>query len=113
MAVGETSAGVPGTLVLAELPAFSSRRAWRRIRSAVVAFTSIERLNTQNAASDVQIALRVWNFYSCLAQFLFNEEIQIALEAARPMAHFGAPDDKLKIDRALAEFRQEDARRRV
>src|SRR5205823_5741681 len=37
----------------------------------------------------------------------------IALEPAGTMAHLGAPDDELEVDRAFAESCQENARRRV
>src|SRR2546421_1421154 len=61
----------------------------------------------------MHVALRKWNLDPRFAQLFFNREIEIALEPAGTMAHFGAPDDELEIDRAFAESSQENARRWV
>src|SRR5438270_93062 len=61
----------------------------------------------------MHVALRKWNLDPRFAQLFFNREIEIALEPAGTMAHFGAPDDELEVDRAFAESSQENARRWV
>ena len=42
-----------------------------------------------------------------------DQKIQVAFEPARPVAHLAAPDDQLKINRALAEFLEIDIWRRL
>ena len=61
----------------------------------------------------MHVTLREWNLDPRFAQLFFNREIEIALEPAGTMAHLGAPDDELEVDRAFAESSQENARRRV
>jgi hypothetical protein len=61
----------------------------------------------------MQVALRERNLDPGFAQFFFDREIEIALEAAGPMAHLAAPDYQFEVDRALAELFQEYTRRRI
>ena len=75
---------------------------------ATFLFVGVNVFRLENAAPDVQIALRKGNFDPGFAQFSLDREIQIAPKAAGSMAHLAAPDDKLEIDRALAETFEEN-----
>src|SRR2546423_11092363 len=70
-------------------------------------------LDSEHSASNMEIALRIRNLNSSFAQFFFDREIEIALEAAGAMAHLAAPHDQLEIDRACAELFQKNARRGI
>jgi len=61
----------------------------------------------------MEIALWIWNFDAGRAQMFVDQEIQIAFESARPITHFHAPDHQLEVDRAVAEFVEKNARRRI
>src|SRR3954471_20464070 len=52
----------------------------------------------QNAAPNVQIALRKWNLDPEFAQLFLDGEIEVALESAWPMAQLRTPHDQLEID---------------
>src|SRR5437762_13128670 len=52
----------------------------------------------------MEIALRIWNFNSSFAEMLFDQKIQLAFESPWLVTHFIAPDDRFKINRAVAEF---------
>ena len=61
----------------------------------------------------MQVALWERDFDSGFTQLLLHREIEIAPITTWPIAHLAAPDDQFKINGILAEFLQENARRRI
>src|SRR5262249_9635645 len=67
----------------------------------------------ERSATDMQVALGIWNLNTGSGEMLVDQVIQIASEPARAVTHFTAPGNELEINGAIAKFFQKRGRLRM